>query len=142
MPKPVPFQPWIDLEQQPGPDTIGTLRVGMKNVTNETWVLYGSSPNPYAGSHSTPGIRVADNPAAIEDGCPRGAAIAENSIRYEPVNPRQSTSLSNSIYVIHDRDVCFPSGEHRFSGKRDVYTSRDADNPALAFRWWFKLIAQ
>jgi hypothetical protein len=142
MPKPVPFQPWIELIRQPARDRVGKLEIGMTNRTNQTWSLYGGTPSPYGGGGSDAGVWAGPNPSEIKDGCPRGAATAENAISNEMVKPRQSTSETYSIYVIHDKGVCFASGEHRFPGHRQVFESQADEDPALAFKWWFTLFAE
>jgi len=142
MPEPVPFQPELELIRQPATDAIGKLRVGMTNRSSQSWGLYGSSPNPYDGGSSDTGLRVGYYGGEIEDGCPRGTPVADASLYYDQVPPRQSISSTYQIYVTHDRDICFPTGEHRFSGYNPVYESRDDEDPALKFEWWFTLVAE
>ena len=143
MPESVPFHPEIELVRQPATDTIGELRVEMTNRSSRPWVLHGSSPNPYDGSSSSDaGLWVGYYGGKVEDGCPRGTPVVDTSLYYDRVLSRQSISSTYQIYAIHDRDVCFPTGEHRFPGYNVVYESRDDDDATLRFEWWFTLIAE
>lgn len=142
MPEPVPFRPWIELRQQPAPGTAGKLEVGMTNRTNRTFAIYGSTPNPFSGWRSEAGIRISDSPVEIEDGCPRGREISRGAKAHDQVEPRQSTSKTYPIFVVHDKEICFPPGEHQFDGYRQVFDSRQDDDPSFAFKWWFTLITE
>jgi len=142
MPKPVPFHPWIELIRQPARDTVGKLEIGMTNRTTQPWTISGGSSNPFSGGDSDAGIWVGSSASEIEDGCPRGAPVTKGIEVYDQVLSRQSISTTYQLSATHDKDVCFPSGDHRFPGHRLVYESRDDEDPALAFEWWFTLIAE
>jgi len=142
MPTPVPFKPWIELVQQPGPNTVGKLTIGMTNRTNETWTISAGSSNPYSGGVSDAEVLVGYGPTEFEDGCPRGAMVSKGVTASDKVLPQRSNSTTYKISAKHDNDVCFPADDHRFPGYVKVFENHDSKDPTLAFEWWFTLIAE
>jgi hypothetical protein len=143
MPKPVPFQPWIELLEQPSRTREGRIRVGMTNRADRSYALYGVFPHPMAGSRSESRIAVGEYDGSTQDGCPRELRrVGESVSGHQWVKPHFGISTTHAIFVTHEKDVCFPEGKHRFTGHREVYGDPADDEPLLAFEWAFSLIVQ
>lgn len=141
MPDPVPFQPWIELLDQPSPTGTGRIRVGMTNRADRSLYLFGATPNPMAGSQSDAGITIGEFEGEIHKGCARELRRTGTGVlSHRSVKPHFGISTTHAIFVTHERDVCFPAGEHRFTGQREVYTDPAADEAMLAFEWGFSLL--